>query len=755
MTLCDSEENKIPKQIFENIKKQGIKQLTDIQKKAFPYISSNENLVIVSPSGTGKTLIAETIAMIDILEEEDLFEKELLHSKIVTKFDKKNIRKNRNINSKTIFLVPLRALAEEKANKIARTYKEFNIKIHMSISEVDFNEEEINSSHILISTYERFRIILSRMPNLLFSIKNVIIDEFHLLGDKHRGVNLETILTTILDNTRLILLSATIENPEDVANWLHAKLIYSNKRLIPLNYEIIPTFKPENHVKKIILNNIALDAQTLVFCGTRSKAEEFADHYSNFIFSSLKECNKINSEEIINFLRLQSLSQDSICNAQIFSLTKKGTAFHHAGLSRNAKKAIEELFRIGMIKVLFCTETLGAGVNLPARDVIILDTKRWNNEWLSRNTFHQIAGRAGRPGYDSYGKCTIFVEDRREKNSIQNNYWKISEDNESLELQKIPTNYDFVKSSINDLEDLEKLVLSLINNNLTENELLELMQRSFMSHWLKIGMNNGITADSDFKEIIESFYRVLLFPTIHISDDLIKKLQKILPITNLFMMKNYNEKTRDCFVINDISQQFFVTIENDHISCSCNNYGILCKHILFVLSKLPISIVNQIITINYSLIHKLQINGYITENARGVLQTTTKGKICSEMGISIRRFEFLKDWLLYELNPSYPSLGQILGALLKLSPENVEEGYFIQNDIFVKPIYEHIILGANLEKIMKKHLLYEGDLLRTEVFLNATIASLIPLSEFLGLSDLAKKLLELEKLLLNVLTNSY
>ncbi len=210
-------------QILKHIQaEKGFKKLTEIQKKAYPRIFSNSNLVVVAPSGAGKTLIAELIALKDLISD-----KNLTTQTITKNYSTQSKNETEICSAKTIFLVPLRALAEEKASSLVRDYRHFNLKIHMSMSEIDFNEEEIRECNILISTYERFRTIIGRMPNLIAHVKNVIVDEFHLLGNQNRGPVLEAILTTLLGKVRLILLSATIANPEDVAKWLDAILVIS------------------------------------------------------------------------------------------------------------------------------------------------------------------------------------------------------------------------------------------------------------------------------------------------------------------------------------------------------------------------------------------------------------------------------------------------------------------------------------------------------------------------------------------------
>jgi len=359
--VVDASTRKYFTKVFLDIlHKKGIRKLTDIQRKAYPYIFSNKNLVVVSPSGSGKTLIAELIAAKDILSEQDEIDDSISTvSHLLTKAEVKALKESKTKNSKTIFLVPLRALAEEKVNHLTRAFRNYDIKIHMSMSEIDFNEEEIRKTDILISTFERFRTILGRIPTLHKYIANVIIDEFHIVGNANRGPCLETILTALKGKVRLILLSATVANPETIANWLNADLVLSEKRFIPLDFEINATIRSERIIKQIIAKNIATNAQLLVFTGTRKRAEELAEEYSEYIREICIKEKKHQPEKALAFMESIPLPKESLGNALLYKLVQNGTAFHNAGLSRIAQKAIEALFRIKHIKVLFCTETLG------------------------------------------------------------------------------------------------------------------------------------------------------------------------------------------------------------------------------------------------------------------------------------------------------------------------------------------------------------------------------------------------------------
>ncbi len=759
MVVTDNYLKQLPKELQEILLEGGIRKFTDIQRKAYPHIFGEENLVIVSPSGSGKTLIAELISIVDLLDsQENLYNRyDSLQQEGLTKLEKRKLREEMTFDAKTIFLVPLRALAEEKANHLAKMYRKFGVKVHMSMSEVDFNEEEIRKCHILISTYERFRTIIGRLPSLLGKVKNVIVDEFHLIGDSQRGATLETILIALKGKTRLILLSATAANPNDIATWLNAVLISSTKRLIPLDFEIIPTFRPEVTIKKIIRDNIPINAQILVFCGTRSKSEELAFEYSQYIEKCLNESGNFNVGKVLSFLDSIPLPRDSLGNALIYDLVEKGTAFHHAGLSRIAQKAVEELFRLGFIRVLFCTETLGAGVNLPAREVVILDTKRWNNEWLSRNVFHQIAGRAGRPNYDLYGKSTILALDRREERAIRKRYWQL-ESQYVDSLNKNPPQFDHIGSRINSKEEFERMILSLVYSRKPDfTELVRLLQNSF----LDFTQNQGISTNGDqnsttyLENISEIYYKLLLKQNTKISLEILSNLEKIYPTESLVIANELSNQKIQSFKIENGKSTFTVTFTNGILSCSCDSKKIFCKHRMAVLKEQSLVTIKEILNRNFSFLHSLKYRGYIKETYNGKFQTTTKGSICSEMGVSVKRFEYLKEWLMYELSQKNSNLTEMLYEILKLVQQSNEENFFVPNDNFKRPIYEHVILGKEIIDVVKKHQLYEGDLLRIEANVKSLISGLTPLAEYLGLKKVANSLLELDKILTEVFKLSF
>ena len=741
-------------QILKHIQaEKGFKKLTEIQKKAYPRIFSNRNLVVVAPSGAGKTLIAELIALKDLISDNNI-----TNQTITKNYSTQSKNETEICSAKTIFLVPLRALAEEKASSLVRDYRHFNLKVHMSMSEIDFNEEEIRECNILISTYERFRTIIGRMPNLIAHVKNVIIDEFHLLGNQNRGPVLEAILTTLLGKVRLILLSATIANPEDVAKWLDAILLISEERQIPLDFDILPTLNPDKEVYRIISNNIMNSSQVLIFSGTRTKAEEYADYYSDFIHKKGNLTSNSDTQKIEAFLQSLSLPKDTLGNRQLYELAKKGTGFHHAGLGRLARKAVEELFRQNLIKVLFCTETLGAGVNLPAREVVIFDTKRWNNKWLNRNVFHQIAGRAGRPGYDINGKCTVLVSDSREKKKIHQRFWQTSEESSRVDSIQISTKprFDEINSMLISRDELEKLVLSLIyNNSPTFQDLLNLLNKTFFDYnrWKESKKKNS--SFEEWQQKSKESFKILLKQSENFNNDKLLVLERLFLDSELEITKIIDGVESQAIYIRDNETQITILLEKDHILCSCPNQSFLCKHRIFVFKHLPLNTVRRILDSEFSILDKLIVNGYVIENTKGEFRTTTKGSICAEMGVIRKKFEQLKNWLMYDVVSAKPNLTELLYFCVKIIPEIDDSDYFIDNLSYKRPIYEHVILGRKILEVIRKHKLYEGDLLRVEVNLKSLIAALTPLTEYLGLTKLCQQFKDLDKVLSEALRHSF
>ncbi len=380
--------------------KLGYTTLYPPQKEAIDNgLLQGESMLIATPTASGKTLIA-MLASARMVKE---------------------------CLGKAVYLAPLRALANEK-------YKEFKIleglgkkdgtrcKVMISTGDYDSTGEELNDADIIILTYEKMDSLFRHNASWIDDIRLYVFDEVHLLSDKERGATIEMMLARAsLSNAQILALSATISNADEVARWLNCRLIdiqwRPTKLLEGIYYHGTIYYKDGRSVKVATSKygaaiDLALDAvkdgaQALIFAESRRKAVTLALSVSE----ALSKMHYRN-EEISKYIK-DLLEHDDSELAKILTRAMSNlAAFHHAGLSPYARSIVEDAFRDGMIKVLAATPTLAAGVNLPARRVIISSISRYDHEQgmsgrISVNEYKQMCGRAGRPRYDEYGEAII------------------------------------------------------------------------------------------------------------------------------------------------------------------------------------------------------------------------------------------------------------------------------------------------------------------------------------------------------------
>ncbi|MEC4847718.1 MAG: DEAD/DEAH box helicase [Nitrosarchaeum sp.] len=361
-----------------------------------------KSILVSAPTASGKTLTA-ILSMINYLSKN---------------------------TGKVVYLSPLRALASEKFTEFKKLEKiDLGKKIKVGISTGDFEniEKNLEKNNVLVLTNEKMDSIIRHGAEWIDEIGLVIADEIHLIGDESRGPTLEMILTKLklLESKPQILgLSATITNSDELANWLDCTLVKNDWRPVPLSEgvydagEVIMNngkkFEVEPSIRGIPIDlgvqSVKDGGQSLVFAETRTRSKALATKASDIISQFLE---KNESEE------LEKISKKILTNNEhtelvktLATLIKKGVAFHHAGLNQNCRQTIETEFRKGTIKLLSSTPTLAAGVNLPARRVVISNINRYNakvgaNRPISILEYKQLCGRAGRPQYDDYGESII------------------------------------------------------------------------------------------------------------------------------------------------------------------------------------------------------------------------------------------------------------------------------------------------------------------------------------------------------------
>ncbi|MEE9611553.1 MAG: DEAD/DEAH box helicase [Desulfatiglandales bacterium] len=405
----------IPQEVIEILKGEGLSELYPPQEEAIKMglLKLESSFVISVPTASGKTLIAELLMVRSIIER----------------------------GGKCLYIVPLRALAAEKLEDF-RKYKSLGIKVGISTGEYDSSDSWLKDYDIIVSTSEKADSLLRHRAPWLEDVNVLVTDEIHLINDGGRGPTLEVTIAKLrhLNPKILVLgLSATIQNADDIASWLNAELVKSDWRPVILKegvgyedevfYNDSTKGQVEHFVKGTVFN-LALDTvknggQSLVFVNTRRSAERFALDVSKKTKKLIGEGEKKGLSELSERVLGLLAEPTQICKRLAESI-EGGAAFHHAGMEARQRKIVEGAFKDNLIKVLSATPTLAAGVNLPARRVVIRDYTRYDVN-LGRVPipvleYKQFAGRAGRPKYDTEGEAILVAKSEDERDKLLDNY---------------------------------------------------------------------------------------------------------------------------------------------------------------------------------------------------------------------------------------------------------------------------------------------------------------------------------------------
>ena len=345
--------------------------------------------------------------------------------------------------TKVVYLSPLRALASEKFEefkKLEAVDLGRKIKVAISTGESNSSDNKLDDADVIILTNETMDANMAFERDWIYEIGLVISDEIHLIGDSTRGPTLEMILTRLrtgfLGKTppKIIGLSATISNSNELAEWLKCELVESEWRPVPLieavysNHTIMTSQDSEysegnlnekresRHAKPAIglgLDTVENGDQCLIFTMTRKSSVATATEAGMDIVKTLVENQKKELQKISKKILPKDNEDETKLIKKLADTVKNGTAFHHAGLDQRCRAIIETEFRNGNIKLLTATPTLAAGVNLPARRVVIPSVMRYTQNGLDKISvleYKQMCGRAGRPQYDDEGESIIIAK---------------------------------------------------------------------------------------------------------------------------------------------------------------------------------------------------------------------------------------------------------------------------------------------------------------------------------------------------------
>ena len=391
----------------------GIKTLHPPQAEAMPSILAGRNTMLCIPTASGKSLVAFMGLVNQIM--------------------------TRNGGARGIYIVPLKALASEKLEELKQLGESLGLKIGLGIGDAPNEAKQIDDCDILGCTSEKLDSLMRSKSEVLRRVSVVVADEFHLVNDSHRGPTMEINLARIrhlLPEAQIITLSATVGNSQDLANWLESDLIVSQWRPVSLEYATLAELDlepraiqkselstasdlgpprtlegPKSHVAWAALNDVyEQDGQLLVFVAARRSAQSEAKKLGQRMHKYLSKHNPEVLPALKELSEKLSRSSNSAMGDTLAECVKGGVAFHHAGLRHTQRTEIENAFKNRILYCLCATPTLAAGVNLPARRVLIRDLKRFEDgmsRLLPVMEVRQMLGRAGRPRYDPVGEAWL------------------------------------------------------------------------------------------------------------------------------------------------------------------------------------------------------------------------------------------------------------------------------------------------------------------------------------------------------------
>ncbi len=389
----------------------GLQKLNPVQKKALDKgLLSRKNMVVCAPTASGKTLIAEIAALDAVL----------------------------NRKKKTLYIVPLRALASEKYEEFREKYKGL-LRVGISVGDLDRADPWLSERDLIIVTSEKLDSLLRHGVSWAHEVGLVIVDEIHLLDSPDRGPTLEVVLTRLMQVSEPVVLglSATISNYLDLAEWLNAVPVRSDYRPVKLYIGVSEGekvyFNPERELeldagkdalRALVEHTLERGKQALVFINTRRNAESGAEKLGVYVRRALSDRDRAHLRGVSEAV-LRVLERPTRQCERLSSMVLDGVAFHHAGLTNEQRSVIEKGFREGFIKILTATPTLAAGINLPAWRVIVKDIKRFGRggmDYIPVLEIHQMVGRAGRPKYDKEGEGILIAKDENEARLVWDRY---------------------------------------------------------------------------------------------------------------------------------------------------------------------------------------------------------------------------------------------------------------------------------------------------------------------------------------------
>lgn len=452
-----------------------IKEFNPAQKAVIEsgYLEDKSNYIICIPTASGKTVLGVLPMLKTILD-----------------------------GGKAVYAAPLLSIQNEKVKEF-KSFEEHGINVGRHPA----------SSDLSVMVFESFDALTRFSWNTLRDVDTLIIDEFHMIGEFTRGPTLESAITRakiINPSMRIIALSATLRNIEEIEGWLEGKCVEHDYRPVPLHKEVLDAemFNTKNKndvIVKVLEKSIKDKSQALAFVSTRRFTESLATYVSKKINKKInlkqREQFKKVSDRILEVPKKKGSLPTSTCVKLAESL-EHGIAFHHAGLFNEQKEIIEDEFRNGNILMITATPSLMYGVNLPSKTVVIRDTTRWTGNGpqpIPVFDYEQMSGRAGRPQYDDVGYSYLVAKTMDEASNLQDYY--------------VEGEIELTNSKLVDNKDaIYKQIIAQINSSLSKNldELTDFFEKTLYGYQMTNNPSMALFAEDSIKYELENAIDFLL-----------------------------------------------------------------------------------------------------------------------------------------------------------------------------------------------------------------------------------------------------
>ncbi|WP_193310202.1 DEAD/DEAH box helicase [Halorubrum halophilum] len=398
----------LSERFVDHFTERGIRDLYPPQAAAVDAgVCAGENVVAAIPTASGKTFIAELALL--------------------------------TADGPGLYVCPLRALAREKYETFAALP---GVDAAISTGDFDASGESLAGNDVVVATSEKVDSAIRNGAAWVDDLACVAVDEVHLLGAERRGPTLEVTLSTLRrrnPDLQVVALSATVDNPEAIAEWLDATLVESDWRPVDLrtgvavdgdvSFDDGTTLSVDlgeaaggsgadgdgssddppddtDVTAALVADAVDRGGQCLAFVRSRTEAVALAERLAA---EGLAE--RLGVAPAAAAAADEAAGVDGTATGQqLADCLRSGVAFHHAGLRAGHRAVVEEAFRDRELACICATPTLAAGVNVPARRVVVRDQKRYAGsamEWLPTLEVHQMCGRAGRPGLDPHGEAAL------------------------------------------------------------------------------------------------------------------------------------------------------------------------------------------------------------------------------------------------------------------------------------------------------------------------------------------------------------